>query len=268
VPIHVNATNVVKMIPPQGGSSVVDVMQRNVDAVLSQRDSTGQPMIPHINHPNFGWALTAEDIAAVEGERFFEVYNGHPATHNDGDSTRASTDDMWDQILIDRLGRGSDVIYGIAVDDAHHYHGWAPNLSNPGRGWIFVRSSQLSADSLITAMERGDFYASTGVTLDDIRVTEESLEIDIATQDGVAYRTEFVGLRRPASAEIDPMAETSESATRESAQILDVVEGGAARYTFAGDELYVRARIISDRIKANGVHDGELERAWTQPVVL
>ena len=38
-------------------------------------------MFPHINHPNFVWAMTAEDlIIALEGEQFFEVYNGHPAS--------------------------------------------------------------------------------------------------------------------------------------------------------------------------------------------
>ena len=84
-PIHVNATNIVELIGPQGGDSVRDVMQNNVDAVLEQRERTGQLMFPHINHPNFGWAIKVEDLMALRGEKFFEVYNGHPQVHNEGD---------------------------------------------------------------------------------------------------------------------------------------------------------------------------------------
>ncbi|MDX1740703.1 MAG: hypothetical protein R3178_05385, partial [Rhodothermales bacterium] len=266
-PVHVNATNLAEFIAPQGGTSVRDVMQRNVDAVLEQRRVTGQPMFPHINHPNFGWAVTAEDIAALEGERFFEVYNGHPAVNNDGDSTRIGTERMWDVILTDRLRHGREVIYGLAIDDAHHYHGWARNLANPGRGWIQVRARRLSADSLIAAMERGDFYASTGVRLDDVRVTREGIEIDIDAEEGVSYRTEFVGTRLTGEHIGSADADSTSEAGPVVGEVLAMAAGPSPVYTFTGDELYVRARIVSSKIKANGTHDGERERAWTQPIL-
>jgi hypothetical protein len=98
-PIHVNATNLRDLIPAQGGTNVFDVMQRNVNAVLAQRQQTGQPMFPHINHPNFNWAITAEELMRVEGERFFEVFNGHPSVRNAGDKTHASTERVWDIAL-------------------------------------------------------------------------------------------------------------------------------------------------------------------------
>src|SRR3989337_125653 len=87
-PIHLNATNLQNLIPPQGGESVTDVMQRNVDAVLKQRQETGVPMFPHINHPNFHYAVNIQDIIDLKGERFFEVYNGHPRVNNYGDTLR------------------------------------------------------------------------------------------------------------------------------------------------------------------------------------
>ena len=94
LPVHLNASNLVELIKPQGGSSVRDVMQRNVDAVLAQRAKTGQAMMVHLNHPNFGWGVVAEDIAAVRGERFFEVYNGHPGVRNEGDADHPSVERM------------------------------------------------------------------------------------------------------------------------------------------------------------------------------
>ena len=36
-PIHLNASNIQKLIPPQGGNSVMDVMQNNIDDMLARR---------------------------------------------------------------------------------------------------------------------------------------------------------------------------------------------------------------------------------------
>lgn len=96
--IHVNTTNILKLIEPQGGNSLVDVMQNNIDAVLEHREETGVPMFPHINHPNFGWAVTSEDLKELKDERYFEVYNGHPLVYNFGDSLHSGTEQMWDEV--------------------------------------------------------------------------------------------------------------------------------------------------------------------------
>ena len=32
----------------------------------------------------------------VKGDRFFEIYNGHPGVNNGGDATRLGMDAMWD----------------------------------------------------------------------------------------------------------------------------------------------------------------------------
>jgi hypothetical protein len=160
-PIHLNATNLSEMIKPQGGKSIVEVMQNNIDAVLAQRTKTGTPMIPHINHPNFGWAITAEELAAVEREQFFEIYNGHPSVHNEGDKTHASVDRVWDIVLTLRHARGLPPLFGLGTDDAHHYHS-APDTrkqSRTGRGWVMVRAKSLAVEDLIAALELGDFYA-------------------------------------------------------------------------------------------------------------
>ena len=70
--IHVNGLAVDRLVPPQHGQSVVDVVQRNVDAI---RAANG---IPHINHPNYRWSITGEELGQVRNNRLFEVFNGHP----------------------------------------------------------------------------------------------------------------------------------------------------------------------------------------------
>src|SRR5690606_29045020 len=101
--VHVNATNILEQIEPQRGETTLETMQLHVNAVVDQRDRTGQPMFAHVNHPNFRWAITAEELAQVENSRFFEVYNGHPQVNNDGDEIRAGLDRAWDIVLTQRL---------------------------------------------------------------------------------------------------------------------------------------------------------------------
>lgn len=274
-PVHMNATNLRDFIKPRGGSSVLEVMQNNVDAVFAQHRRTGQPMFPHLNHPNFGWAVTAEDLMRVKGERFFEVYNGHHLVHNEGDDTHADTDRMWDIILAMRLGElGLEPLYGLANDDAHNYHQFSPTKSNAGRGWVVVRASQLTVNDLIAAMEAGDFYASSGVRLKDIRRERGEYRIEIDAEEGVDYVTQFIGTRKGfdrTSAPVlgrkgEPLPVTQRY-SREIGEVFAEVKGPKPSYKLEGGELYVRARIASSKPKANAVVKGEVERAWTQPVI-
>jgi glycerophosphoryl diester phosphodiesterase len=273
-PIHINATNLRDLIPPRGGSNVLDVIQRNIDAVLDQRDSTGQPMLPHVNHPNFGWAITAEELMRVRGERFFEVFNGHPMVRNEGDADHVSVERMWDIMLAWRLAvLDLPLLYGLAVDDAHNYHDWAIKESNPGRGWVMVRAAFLTPESIIRALEAGDFYASTGVRLRDVRRSKSGLRIEIEPEPGVTYQTLFIGTRRDfdranepvRNAAGDPLRVTHRY-TSDIGEVLATVTGPVAEYTLNGDELYVRARVVSSQRKENPYKEGETETAWVQPV--
>src|SRR4029077_17110991 len=121
-PIHMNATNLVELFKPQGRKSVVETTGNNPPAVETQSQRLGRPILAHLNHPNFGYAITAEELAMVTKERFFEVYNGHPGVHHTGDETHAGVERMWDIINTLRLGEmGLAPVYGLATDDSHNY---------------------------------------------------------------------------------------------------------------------------------------------------
>ena len=85
------------------GQPVEDTIRINIEAVHEQARETGQPMLPHLNHPNFRWAVTAEDMAPVEKLNFFEVYNGHRGVFNFGDDVHPGLDRIWDIVLTKRL---------------------------------------------------------------------------------------------------------------------------------------------------------------------
>ena len=273
-PVHINASNLRRFIKPQGGTNVLDVMQRNVSAVLKQRHETGQPMFPHLNHPNFGWGVTAEDLMQVKGEKFFEVYNGHAQVRNDGDDLHASTDRMWDIILTRRIAEmDGEPLYGLGVDDGHHYHSFGTNLSNPGRGWIVVRAKILTPENIIHAMEAGDFYASSGVELRKLRRTSKEVSFEIKAKRRVKYETLFIGTRKgfdPTNTPIQDEAGNRLRVThRYSKDIGEVLARSTSlkpRYKLKGDELYVRAKVISTKVKPHGSVPGETEKAWVQPV--
>jgi hypothetical protein len=273
--VHVNVTNILEFITPLRGGSTLETMRLNVNAAAEQRERTGQPMFAHVNHPNFRWAITAEDLARVENTRFFEVYNGHHLTNNTGDETRAGLERFWDIILTQRLAElDLGLVYGLAVDDSHEYHTSSPGSSQPGRGWVVVRAPFLTPENIIVAMERGDFYASTGVRLRDIRSDDRFLEVQIDPEEGIEYVTRFIGTREGYDPTSHPVldADGNEIATTrrysdDIGAILAEVAGPEARYAFRGDELYVRAKVISTRPKANPYSPAEThEVAWTQPV--
>lgn len=274
-PVHVNVTNVREFIPSATGENAVEVVQRMVDAVLAQREKTGQPMFPHVNHPNFRWALTAEELMQVKGEKFFEVYNGHNLVNNDGDATHLSLDAMWDVVLTRRLAElGLDVMFGLAVDDSHNYHATGYNRSNPGRGWVMVRARHLTAESIVHAMEAGDFYATNGVTLRDVRREGGKLSLSIQGEPGVTYTTRFLGTRKGYSPKSEPIspapgAERTLPHRRYSQDVGAILAESTElnpSYTLRGDEIYVRAKVVSSKRKVNGSVEGELECAWTQPL--
>ena len=90
--------------------------------------------------------------------------------------------------------------------------------------------------AIFSALERGDFYASTGVELSDYQVTDKGITITIKETASSKYRIQFIG---------------------RNGRLLHEATASPATYTFAGDERYVRAKIL----ESNG------RVAWTQPVM-
>jgi hypothetical protein len=88
---------------------------------------------------------------------------------------------------------------------------------------------------LVEALERGEFYASTGVELRSVDATTAGLTIAIKEGLMARYRTQFIGKQ---------------------GRILSESTTLTPSYTFKGDEGYVRAKVI----ESNGRY------AWVQPV--
>jgi len=273
-PIHMNVSNVETAIPPLGGKSVTDAMQNNVNAVIAQRERTGRPMLIHLNHPNFHYGITAEDIYPVIGENFFEVYNGHPHVHNSGDHVHASTEVIWDIVNTLRLTQTNlPLMYGLGTDDGHEYHNIPSTGSNPGRGWVMVLARELTPEALITALEQGHFYASSGVELTEVRHDAQGITVTPKVIDGVTYQFDFIGTQKGIDPKGEPVLDeqghplpVTKKYPKGVGATFKTMKGASGSYEFTGDELYVRCRITSSRRHPNPSEHNEYERAWTQPV--
>ncbi len=263
-PVHINATNLAEALQPVGGDTVRQTIENNLRAILEHEKSHGREVLPHVNHPNFHYAITAEDLASVVSERFFEVYNGHPGVNQLGDDEHPGIERFWD--IANALRRNSlniPPLMGIATDDSHEYHG-KPG-SRPGRGWVMVRSRYLTPEHLIRAMKQGDFYASSGVTLADVQFDKstQTLSIQIEGEPDATYHTNFIATLAHDDSNTSEVKAIDEHRIGVSVGTSDDL---SPSYVMTGKELYVRAVITSSKSHNDPSYAEQFQQAWTQPV--
>jgi hypothetical protein len=235
---HVNALGASRLVPTIGekniakGLTIAQTYARNGAAI---RAAGG---LLQVNHPNFIWSVPLADMMDLPDSTLFEVWNGHPIVYNQGgiDSTgqeMLSTEARWDSVL----SRGK-LLFGVADDDSHSYkveHAENPDMARPGRAWVWVRADTLTADAILRALHRGDFYASTGILLKDLQIDPVQYALEIVPAGDRRYLTEFIG---------------------RGGRVLARSTTLRPAYRIVGGEGYVRARIS----------DSSGRMAWTQPL--
>jgi len=107
------------------------------------------------------------------------------------------------------------------------------------------------------------------VAVDDIRLAKGKYSFRIQPEKGVTYTTWFIGTRKNFKSSNDLAKRNSlKTAQAGIGEILGQSQLLEPSYTFDGDELYVRAEIMSSKKMTNPYVAGEQERAWLQPVRL
>jgi predicted metal-dependent phosphoesterase TrpH len=250
--VHTTAMNINRYVPSNFdhiNKSVI--LQNHVSGIV---EAGGQAIL---NHPNYRYAVTAENILSVKNLHMFELFNGHPVMNNFGDNEHSSTEEIWDQLLTKGM-----LIYAVASDDARQFETFADNMSNPGRGWVMVHSPKLDADEIVKAMMKGNFYSSSGVFLKtndrhpnayiievDEKKTEEELSQDYIKGNRIekrteGYKIEFIG---------------------SNGEILKAIETTKGNYKIKKSDVYVRAKVTYTRMHQDGGY--EEFYAWGQPII-
>ena len=226
-PYHMNALGISSVVMPNRLPGAVETLQKNIDDVIKAGG------IAQINHPNFGWALNADQLIKLQNYTLLEIHNGHPLVNNQGGGGVQSAEEMWDAVL-----SSGKIVFAIADDDSHYFKRIGdPAAPTPGKGWIFVRASELTPRAITESIKRGDFYASTGVELSDLQTGGGKVVVTVKEERSSKYRIQFIG---------------------QGGRILSQAASSPATYNIKGSEGYVRVRIY----ESNG------KMAWTQPVMV
>ncbi len=98
------------------------------------------------------------------------------------------------------------LLYGLGTDDGHNYHRIPSRASEPGRGWVMVLADELTPEALIASMEAGRFYASSGVTLDEVSATSTSLSVTVRPDPDATYQIDFIGTKKISIVTASPFA--------------------------------------------------------------
>ena len=273
----VNVFNTPEPVAPQHDpNSSCRAIQASFAAAQAMAIASGSEVLTYLNHPNVDWAATAEDIASVDGLRHIEIYTALNMCNTLGDEFRASAERIWDIALTLRLSKDGQLIYGLATDDCHTYaHHWQlGDTALPGRAWIYVQSEWLTPAHILAAVNRGDFYGSSGVVLDAVNTRDGAIDLAICPQKGVRYTTRFIGTLKGVDLSSQAVQDaqgkplrTTRNYSNEIGQVLDETTSLNPSYTCSGDELYVRAVVTADREHPNPTGPNDFEKAWSQPVV-
>lgn len=151
---------------------------------LSVTDSAHQTVVNEVNksggicifsHPNWlsedYWPV--ERMASITGVLGMEIYNHHIA-HLEGSPVALKE---WDELL----SKGHR-LWGFAADDTHR-------KIDLGKAWIMVRATALNKDSLLIALRKGSFYASTGPSFEKLELNSSGIIVS-GSKPGVF---EFIG---------------------------------------------------------------------------
>ena len=224
---HVNALNPSRLATTKVGKTVVETLQNEIDAARLAG------AVPQINHPNWKWSFGAAEMQELRDVHLFELLNVNRDSNSYSAGGGMGTEELWDRLLT--TGK---VIYGVASDDTHDYLGdFIANRAYPGKGWVMVRVAELTPEAVCRALDNGDFYASNGIVLDDVTITDKEYRLAIKAYGDTAYTTLFIG---------------------RDGRILKKEDGLNVVYVFNGDELYVRAKVFSSNA----------ELAFCQPVFI
>jgi hypothetical protein len=112
------------------------------------------------------------------------------------------------------------------------------------------------------------------VTLSAVGRKGDQFKLAIQAETDVRYRTQFIATMKGTPLQSEPVLDADGRELKVtrlySPDIGKVVAESDALepvYHLTGKELYVRAKVISTKLHPNPYQKGDLEIAWTQPVV-
>jgi energy-converting hydrogenase Eha subunit F len=130
---------------------------------------------------------------------------------------------IWHKLIIDK--GPEHPVWGIAVDDSHS--------GSSNSGWIMIKTSELSLQSVISSLKSGAFYATSGPT--DLKIVVEGTTVHVYASGATWIR--FMNAQN---------------------QVIMAVRAEEAIYPSTGDEGFIRVEVTNQNRRT----------AWSQPMWL
>ena len=120
------------------------------------------------NHPC--WSMEAEeDVLSYQGCFSLEMFNTGSQLTSGGESNLA---------LFDKLLRRGKFLFVHGADDNHNKEPFGTLLCDSFGAWTQVLAKDLEYQSVIEALEKGDFYATTGPTITNLTFDRNHATLD------------------------------------------------------------------------------------------
>lgn len=223
------------------------------------------PYLKLVESPDMARQHTAESvnqiIAACNAQDFLVTYN-HPVWSLHDYTDYAPLKGLWamevcnynalyvgydgycPMVYRDLLANGNRV-FPVCCDDMHNMHAC-------GGAWIMVGAEALTYDSVIQALEKGDFYASTGPEIYSLTVDGTELKITCSAARYISLETDCRVAKHKHPPEPDEfLQEATFDLTKwiNASKSADCIEDAYIRLTVYGpygDRAYTRAYYLTD----------------------
>lgn len=155
----------VQNIPYAGELRDLHLYPANINKIIKSANENGY--LVSINHPM--WSLTNyHDYGSYEGAWAVEVYN-HSCHSITG---LGYSENVYEDIL-----RSGKKIFAVATDDNHNHIPLDAYNSDSFGGVTMIKAPALTYDAIITALENGDFYATTGPEIKELYYEDGKVHI-------------------------------------------------------------------------------------------
>ena len=285
--LHCNFINYPKPCSAKNERTVTECLDWIRDE-YSRNAGDAHASVMTLNHPLWvSYDVQPHIIAQRPDIRFFEVCNSGSMPRFNLPGRKFTHDKWWDVVNTMRAAKGQPLIYGVASDDIHGYNPLRKGTKRTA-GYVQVLAAELTVAGIVDAFHRGDFYASTGLNLANVRFDRSSrtLTVEVDPSFGDDCRIEFIGSKEGVDTSVQEIVEweikgepnkwlksrhfsmrrTVERYSDDIGRIFKTVNGRTASYTMQPNDLYVRAKVVSPHNASSANREPNFPIAWTQPI--
>lgn len=119
------------------------------------------------NHPS--WSLeSAVDYLGYDGFFAVEIFNTSCKKEGLND----------DEAVYDQMLRNGKRLFCTACDDSHNLDGFDSQYNDSFGGWVCINAEKLEYGEIMDALQKGDFYASTGPVIHSLVLDGDKVRIE------------------------------------------------------------------------------------------